>query len=64
MIDMAVGDEYVPYFKTAICYRVNDAKHLVTGIDNKTFHGFFASQDIAIGLVWPNDEFSEHKAAP
>lgn len=55
MIDMAVGDEYVPYFKAGLSYSLNDSKNLVTGIDNKSFHCCFASEDIAIGLVWADD---------
>ena len=64
MIDMAVRDENVSYFKTGFRYGVDDSKYLVTWVNNKPFHCLFASKDIAIGLVWADDYFSEHEKAP
>jgi hypothetical protein len=64
VIYMAVRDKNVPYFKTGFSYSLHDSKYLVTWINNKSFHCFFASEYIAIGLVWADGYFSEHEKAP
>jgi hypothetical protein len=64
VIDMAMRDENISYFEAGFRYSLYDSKYLVTGINNKSFHCFFASEDIAIGLVRTDDYFSEHEKAP
>ena len=60
VVDMAMGDRDIRYGEAGSGYFFDDAKHFISRVDNQSLVRLLASQDIAVGLIRTDNEFSKH----